>query len=167
MNDSWRLLPNCAHLYACDFRWWGHYCADIIRDYDGTCWTQDVAWEEKGKKVDPAQWGIKELISLDKPGLSTEQGVIHRGGNSGYQALNLAYLLGATRILLLGFDMSMEGKKRHWFGDHPEGIGLSSNYNNFITYFKTINPAEYGIEIWNVSRRTALGHFPRYNLDDL
>ena len=148
-------------------RWWNFHVADISRDYNGQCWTQDVQWEAKGKKVDPAQWGIKQLISLDKPGLSREQGTIFRGGNSGYQAVNLAYLLGATRIILLGFDMCLNGTQRHWFGEHPKGVGLASNYNDFVTYFKSIDPAEYGIEIWNCSRRTALTHFPRYNLDDL
>jgi len=81
--------------------------------------------------------------------------------------MNLAYLLGATRIILLGFDMMMNGKQRHWFGDHPKGLGLASNYHNFITYFRTIEPDEYGIEILNCSRQTALDVFPRHNLEDI
>ena len=52
-----------------------------------------------------AAWGINQLKSVAQPGLSRTQGVIHQGKNSGYQALNLAYLLGAKRILLLGYDM--------------------------------------------------------------
>ncbi len=123
-----------------------------------------MQWE---KDKDPAQWGIKQLISLDMPGLSTEQGTIYRGGNSGYQAVNLAYLLGARRILLLGFDMCIEGKKRHWFGDHPGKLNMASNYKNFARAFESIVPAKYGIEILNLSRRTALDCFPRHNLEDL
>jgi hypothetical protein len=155
-----------THLYACDHRWWKYHIADITRDFNGTCWTQDVQWEEAGKQIDPAQWGIKKLISLDKPGLSREQGTIFRGGNSGYQATNLAYLMGATRIILIGVDLMMNGQ-RHWFGEHPKGVGLVSNYHNFITYFRTIKPAEYGIEILNCSRETALEAFPRHHLEDV
>ena len=153
-------------MYGCDSRWWAHHIGDITRGFDGKCYTQDVQWT----KESPAeQWGIETLTSLDKPGLSTEQGTVHRGGNSGYQAVNLAYLLGGTRIILLGFDMMMSGTQRHWFGDHPNtnGMNAASNYGNFMRAFATIKPEEYGIEIWNCTRQTALACFPRYKLEDL
>jgi hypothetical protein len=123
-----------------------------------------VQWTE-----DPAQWGIIQLKSESKPGLSTTPGLIFTGGNSGYAAIGLAFgELGAERIILLGFDLMMDGTRRHWFGDHPEGsMRAASNYTNFIKAFGTIDPAEYGIEIWNVTRRTQLVCFERYNLDDL
>jgi len=135
-----------------------------MRDYEGICWTQDVQWCDI--KVEPESWGIRKLISLDEPGLSRKQGVIHRGSNSGYQALNLAYLLGAERIILLGYDMMMTGDKRHWFGDHPGNMNATSNYADFIRHFQTIDPKAYGLEVWNCSRRTALNHFPCYDLDE-
>jgi hypothetical protein len=118
-------------------------------------------------KIDPGQWGINQLTSLDLPGLSRQPGVIHRGSNSGYQAVNLAYLLGATRIILLGFDMMMTGSSRHWFGAHPPGMEVASDYRDFANKFKSIRPSDYGIEIWNCSRRTALDQFPIYNLDEV
>ena len=155
-------MPSCDHLYACDYRWWKHHIADVTRDYEGTCWTQNVQWE-----VVPEQWGIKVLQSEGKPGLSRKQGVIHQGKNSGYQALNLAYLLGAERILLLGYDMQMQGDKRHWFGAHPNGLEVTSCYPSFIQCFQTIKPEEYGIEIWNVTRKTALEAFPVLDFDDV
>ena len=144
-----------------------HHIADITRDYEGRCWTQNVQWEVSGKKIDPAQWGITQLQSESKAGLSTTPGLIHSGGNSGYAAVNLAYHLNAGRVLLLGFDMMLEGSKRHWFGDHPQGLNMASNYKNFINNFNSIVPADYGIEIWNVTRRTDLKCFPIYDLDDL
>ncbi len=63
--------------------------------------------------------------------------------------------------------MMLEGSKRHWFGDHPQGLNMASNYRNFINNYKTIVPSDYGIEIWNVTRHTALDCFPKYSLDDL
>ena len=141
----------------------------MARDWDGDCYTQDVQWTEGNKTIDSGQWGITQLTSIDKPGLSTEPGVIHRGSNSGYQALNLSIQppFNATRILLLGFDMMLDGKKRHWFGEHPKPMCMASNYVNFINHFKTIDPTKYGIEIWNLSRQTALTCFPCHSLDDL
>jgi len=98
--------------------------------------------------------------------LSREWPILHQGQNSGYQAVNLAYLLGATRILLLGYDMQMKGDQRHWFGAHPPPMEVGSNYPAFLQCFATIKPAEYGIEIWNVTRETALQCFPLYDLDE-
>lgn len=153
-----------SSLYGCDQRWWAHHVADISRDFDGRCYTQDVQWEQH----DPEAWGITKLTSIDQPGLSQKQGVIHRGQNSGYQAVNLAYLLGGSniRIVLLGFDMQKEGGKRHWFGAHPGTMEVDSNYQMFIKRFESINPADYGIEIVNATRRTALNHFPQMSLED-
>ena len=138
-----------------------------MRDFDGQLWTQDVQWVNAGSPIDPAQWGIKVLISKDEPGLSKAQGIIHRGDNSGYQAINLALLLGAERIILLGFDLMMTGTQRHWFGDHPDPMNVTSNYPGFISHFATIKPEEYGLEIWNCSRRTALNCFPCFNFDEV
>ena len=138
----------------------------MLRDFEGRLWTQTTQWEERGKPIDPAQWGVTGLTSIEAPGLSRKQGVIHRGDNSGYQAINLAYLLGAERIILLGFDQMKTGDKRHWFGDHPGHMNVDSNYPACIRHFGTIKPEEYGIEIWNCSRRTALNCFPKHDLDE-
>jgi len=45
------------------------------------------------------KWGYEE-------GLSAVPSILNTGGNSGYGAINLAYLKRARRILLLGFDMN-------------------------------------------------------------
>jgi hypothetical protein len=62
--------------------------------------------------------------------------------------------------------MQMTGKNRHWFGDHPKPFNQASNYNNFITSFKTIWPEIYGLEIINCTRTTALTWFPCMDLDE-
>ena len=158
-------MPDCDHIWATDHRWWNYHISDITRDYDGQCWTQDTQWPAADS---PQAWGINCLIAdTGADGLSRDKTKVHTGSNSGYAAIGLAYHLGATRILLLGYDMMMDGDRRHFFGDHPEGLNVASNYNNFINRFKTINPADYGIEIWNVTRRTAMTCFPIYSLDDL
>jgi len=142
----------------------------VLRDFEGRLWTQDVQWIEDatGKSVQAEQWGITTLISKDGPGLNRKPGYINRGDNSGYQAINLAgHLLDwYGRIILVGFDMMLSDGKRHWFGEHPEPMNASSSYPSFISHFRTINPADYGLEIWNCSRRTALDHFPKHRLEE-
>lgn len=128
-------------------------------------WTQSEGWPVNQK---PEAWGIKCLKGVTgKYGLSREQGTVHTGHNSGFAAINLAYLLGATRIILIGYDMMLHGGKRHWFGDHPGRLNAASNYQQFMTALATIKPADYGIEIWNCSRKTALTCFPIHDLDEV
>ena len=162
------MLPTCDHVYASDYKWYKHHIADLTRDYEGQLWTQSEAWTEKNQDIDPGQWGIKCLTAKTQAkGLSRDKDVIHTLSNSGAAAIGLAYRLGATRIILLGFDMMLSGGKRHWFGNHPDQLHVGSNYQQFMATIATIKPEEYGIEIWNCSRRTALKCFPIYNLDDL
>jgi hypothetical protein len=137
-----------------------------MHEFSGRLITQRVQWEEKNKPIDPAQWGIECYESEHRPGLCTEKGKIFTGSNSGYAAVNVAWQLGFRRIILLGYDMSMDGDKRHFFGDHPDKLNQASNYNTFMNNFATIKPADYDLEIWNCSRRTAMVLFPRYDLDE-
>lgn len=130
-------------------------------DFEGELITQRVQWEQK-----PEEWGIRCFESEHKSGFCTEPNKIHTGSNSGFAACNVAYHLGYERIILLGFDMSMEGQKRHFFGDHPGKLNQPSNYKVFINAFNTVNPKDYGLEIWNCSRRTLLPTFPLFELEE-
>ena len=70
--------------------------------------------------LEPASFdGVFNIHCNGAAGLSESihNGVFH-GENSGYCALNLAYILGCNPIYLLGFDMST-GKQAHWHDGHP------------------------------------------------
>ena len=102
------------------------------------------------------------LIRMDsKNGKGLGEDCLHYGGNSGYQAVNLAYLLGAKTILLLGFDMF----GTHYFGEHKYGLNNDSPYKRFIESFCTINVKKHNIEVINCSRQSALEYFPRTTID--
>lgn len=101
-------------------------------------------------------------------GLSRRPGVIHTGQNSGYQAIGLAYLWGARRVLLLGYDFMFSGGKRHWHGDHPNNLGNCGG--NLATWAQSMGHLaadleKEGVEIVNCSRTTALRCFPRSTID--
>lgn len=162
INDSYRLCLESDHLYGTDMRWWKYALEDVRRHFHGNLWTQRVGWTEE-----PEALGIACLESSNGDGLCTEEGKVFTGQNSGYAAINLAYHFGAKTVILLGFDLMMTGNKRHWHTDRPANLNAQSPYHSFIKNFQTIHPEEYGMEIWNVSRRTALTHFPWFDLDDL
>lgn len=67
--------------------------------------------------------------------LFDEPGVIGWGGNSGFQLINLVLQWGATRLLLVGFDCSLE-KGRHFFGSHPSPLD---------------NPRQAGVDRWRAA----------------
>lgn len=95
---------------------------------------------------------------------------LHWGNNGGYSAINLAYLLGARKIYLLGYDMGLsEDGARHWHGDHPAHLNNDSDYADWIERFDDLaaDLASEGVEVVNCSRRTALACFPRATVEEI
>jgi hypothetical protein len=113
INDAYCLAPFADVLYACDKAWWDvHY--QRVRDLPMLKWSQD-------KRVADAYAGVKYVRGEAREGFSTDSSYIHCGKHSGFQALNLAFLLGARRIALFGYDMNRvpRGTANHFFGRHP------------------------------------------------
>lgn len=99
-------------------------------------------------------------------GVSTRKGWIKQGGNSGFQAVGLALMFGAARVILLGYDMQFTGGKRHWHRDHPETMGnpVERKFQEWRGHFEHL-ARQARVPIINASRETALRCFPRMDLD--
>ncbi len=156
IKDAIRLAPTAEVLYACDAKWWAHYGPRL--SYTGPRYAlQDRAepWAQALRNT--GQYGLEERPD----GLRT-------GKNSGYQAINLAYHLGARRVLLLGYDMRPDGKGRHhWFGPHPY-VTVDPPYQDFLPLFETlVEPLRAaGVEILNCTQGSALACFRKVTLAD-
>jgi hypothetical protein len=99
-------------------------------------------------------------------GFSRRQDVIHYGHNSGFQALNLAILLGAARIVLVGFDMRIVDGRRHFHGDHPHPL-INADPRRFVPHFERAAASlPVGVEILNATPGSALTCFPAADLDE-
>lgn len=161
VNDNYRLALKAPWLYACDGDWWDHHIAAVRRDFAGECWTQD--------RAAAARHGLKWIQSVERPGLSTEPTLIHQGGSSGYQAINLAWHFGATKVVLLGFDMTGTGK-RHWFGDHPPNLMQTSpeGYATQRAAFETLpgQLRELGLSIINCNSASAIRCLPIMSIEE-
>jgi hypothetical protein len=162
VNDAYRLLPFAQVLYACDSAWWNVHKG--CPDFQGEKWSSHGAAgriRHNDKSAAASRYGLKLIEGRDGDGFSFEHDVIHYGSNSGFQAINLALLMGARRIILVGFDMRIANGQRHFFGDHPAGLRNTSNYQNFIRAFDraaTMLPPE--VEILNATPGSALRCFP-------
>ncbi len=125
---------------------------------DKYTWSEDAARD----------YGLIHVLSRCDIGLGHD--VIHTGGNSGHQAINLAYLMGAKKIILLGFDMQRTGGRTHFHGDHegmsnPDDAIFREWVKNFEVMAKDFQ--EVGVEVLNASRETALTCFPRISISDI
>ncbi|GHC19430.1 hypothetical protein [Aidingimonas halophila] len=90
-----------------------------------------------------------------------------KGGNSGAGAMLLARHRGATRIVLLGYDCQYAPDgKRHWHGNHRNGLGNAVSLPKFYGQFEEARDRLYDVEVINCSRATALDMWPRGRLED-
>lgn len=170
VNDSWRLAPRAAALYAADRKWWeqrdkptGLRYLDLIRrsGFGGGLWTCD-----EGAARELELW----LVRIERAeGLGTKEGIIRTGGqvgNSGAQAINLAYLWGARRLLLVGFDMCKRGGLVHWFGDHPKELQNAPSLDSFVKGMGRMAADLHaaGVEVVNCCSWSALPYWPKREL---
>ena len=126
--------------------------------FKGELWTQDYPASEK--------YGLNRIEGDRAEGLGKDK--VHYGANSGYQAVNLAYLFGASKILLLGFDCKRgEQKRSHWHGDHPGPLNKDMPIHTWQKAFPKLaeDLKAEGVEVVNATRDTALECFQKIKLE--
>jgi hypothetical protein len=110
---------------------------------------------------------IKVLRKGIPHGLEKDPQVLAHGYNSGYAAINLAYHLGAARIVLLGFDMHNAGKDTHFHDGYPTRAAGDHIYRDkFLPGFKELEKAlrAEGVTVFNASPHSQLNEFPKITL---
>jgi hypothetical protein len=92
---------------------------------------------------------------------------IHRGGNSGFQALGLAVNWGVRKVVLLAFDMGATGGRKHWHQDHPPELGNPIQFDRWVERMSVAaaDLRAMGVVVVNASRSTALHCFERVSLE--
>jgi len=158
ISDAIRLAPWADVLYSCDGKWWKWpHNQEWITSHKGL----KYGLKDDVRKV--SHLGVQGLKHTGRQGLELSPNGLRSGSNSGYQAINLAVHLGASRIVLLGYDM--QGK--HFFGDHPDRS--KPPFSLCLSLFpELVKPlAEAGVEILNCTRKTAITCFRRVPLESI
>lgn len=160
VNATYKIAPWADVCYGADYRFWSTYRRDILARFRGELWSVS----EQARDA----FGLYWIRHSAAPGLSTESDMICGGGNSGYQAIGLAALFGARRILLLGFDMQRTGGQAHWHGKHEGGLPNGAGFPNWMRAFAPLarDLRAAGIETLNCTRQTALRCFTRMPLEN-
>jgi hypothetical protein len=165
VNLAHRLLPSADVLYAADSGFWRVY-----RD----------AQKFAGLKLAPADQRVglfcPSVVDVDIPKdhrgtrlCKLQRGPVGTigcgGGNSAFQAVNLAVQFGAARILLAGIDYC----GAHWHADHPAGLRnpTSNQFKIWRTELDAAAPTlrEWGVDVVNLSDSSTLRAY-RYESAD-
>lgn len=154
VNDAHRLAPWATALYSSDVGWYTHYQG--VPAFPGLKFGIVPL-------APPAAWGITVLQNTGDRGIDARPTGLRTGRNSGAAAINLAVHFGASRIVLLGYDMKKGATgKTHFFGEHPQPIRHESPYDAFLEVFKTTRAplAQLGVSVINCTPGSALTVFP-------
>ncbi|HBO2361308.1 TPA: hypothetical protein L4H08_005446 [Pseudomonas aeruginosa] len=145
VNTSWKLARFCDVIYAGD-----------------SCW-----WEAYGSEIDiPAERWSCTRQAIQRFGVNHH--IVYGEYNSGMRAIQFAIWQGAKRVLLLGYDCSLE-HGTHWHGEHgktknPDSKKVGQWHRQFGQVSAEAKTA--GVEVVNCSRSTALTCFERIGLEE-
>lgn len=173
-NNVWRMCDLAVH-YACNLSWWNYYwCDELARIADK--WTTNAEAAQK--------YGLNWVAEKNAPGLSTDPAVVHHGHGSGYSLVNLAYLMGADRIVLLGYDLKyapdydggarqIGSMPRHYFGEYPAALQhwpkvqvRAGIHVELLELYRSV--AKQGaVEVLNATPNSAIDCFPKVVIDAL
>ena len=113
--------------------------------------------------------GIKYVAkdNSHKHGISGAQATVAWNGNSGCAAISLGAHLGVRRIILLGFDMQMEGRSSHWHGSHGHRAAKPPFKRHLRGFPEIASDAKrMGIEILNASPDSVIKEFKKINVGE-
>jgi hypothetical protein len=167
VNTSYKKAIWADALYATDLKWWKFHQGAI--DFPG----MKICTGGKGVEtrfpdvhtfqVPPPKDPRRPQMILD------DSDYIGTGGNSGFQALNVAIKFGAKRIMLLGFDFHLRGGTHH-HGDHPSPLHnpddahLESWRDKLDAQAFRLNA--HGISVVNCSRSSSLQNYRKLSVVD-
>jgi hypothetical protein len=148
VNDAYLVAPWADVLYAADDRWWAWQLSGVVKSWPWVTFTKQQVSEAirafKGQTVTiehPTVSKFPQFVLKNDggDGLSERPDAVRTGQNSGYQALNIAILSGAKKILLLGYDMHYPNGKSHAHNGHEVKIAEHS----YIRYAKNFSSMQH------------------------
>ena len=162
INDAYLLALWAEVQYAADSEWhgWHKVRPEFVAFAGQKCTIQNSGANVQDDAVHMLRDGGRDGLSADPRALRT-------GRHSGFQALNLAILAGATTVILLGFDGKPNAEGRtHFFGDHPrpEPFAVYEEMRKAFSAAETAIEAA-GVTVVNCSPGSAIDSFPKMTLE--
>lgn len=159
INKSYQYVPFAKVIFWTDSRFYTWYHNELQKlTVDKYTITNSIHYDDS----------VKLLKKGKRHGLERGDSIISHGDNSGYAAINLAYHLGAAKIVLLGYDMGGNGKS-HFHDGYPVKETSDHIYQNrFIPAFPHIakDLKAEGIPVYNTSKVSPLTCFPKISIEE-
>lgn len=161
VNDSFKLGPDWIDfLWFSDCRWYK--------------WNEEALKEYRGLILGcpPCHCDHKRVLQVkrkDVAGISSDPNYVHWNKNSGTSAINLAYLLGASRVVLLGFDMQPIEGQNNWHSNHKFVTRPVIYTQNFLPCFAKVaeDAKRLNLEILNATEKSAIIDFRIVKLEEV
>jgi hypothetical protein len=171
VNDAVYPLWFADMLYSCDEKWWNEHQG--CPGFAGEKWSSHGSLMENNKIACAERYGLNLVRGAHGQGFSNDPALVYYGSNAGFQAVNIAMHGAAPLIALVGFDMKATIGRRHFFGDHPQGLHrdkgeaeLERYFRMFIREFETAaRSVPHGVRIVNCTPGSALRCFETMDLD--
>jgi hypothetical protein len=162
VNESWQLCKWADVLYGCDYAWWR--MQQGVPKFGGMKISQDREACDRYKDI--------RQITVDKRSneLLLTIGHVGAGGNSGFQALNLAVQFGASPILLIGCDMRVD-LGEHWHPRHYPPLSNPHPNDNLPRWRAAFDGAAgvlkgLGVTVINCSSVSLLKAYPKMTVQE-
>lgn len=157
------LAPWADAVYGCDAPWWKSVRG--LPDFKGlkAAYAAPVCDEYRLNRVMIPNHENSDALRFGSVG------EIGSGGNSGFQALNLAAQFGVARVLLLGFDC-IGSNREHWYGRNNWPGCANPHEGAFKRWRRAFEVAsrqlkERGVEVVNASAYTGLTMFRKATVE--
>jgi hypothetical protein len=174
---NWPGVPWADILYFADYAWWRADKQAVAKVWEGG--RIITSNRQVASDVD-AGFGEVQVFGIQNTGtggLERKPTGVRNGSNSGHQAMNVAYHLGAARIVLLGFDQRVDGLTTHAHGGYRGGAVAADQYAEKLAHQMTVSHLPYfqriglalareGVEVLNASPESAIACFPKITLDE-
>ena len=171
VNHSFLLGP-VDLLWFGDFSWY-QANQEAVHDFAGlkcTCATQlpEKPWPDikRVRRCAVAKGESREgLFGIE----ASAPDRVRWNHNSGASAINVAYHLGASRVVLVGFDMRRIKGKSHYHDHYPEHDNVKDRYEKHLRCFDQIaaDAKVLGLEILNCTPGSVIKQFPFVKLGDV
>jgi len=166
VNNAFRLIPRPDVVFYADTRWWSWNGKDIPTDFGGRIISTCSAG---ARYLDPRVCRMGRCYRFAEPDgnpLSTDPSLLS-GPDSGYMAINLAFQFGASRIVLLGYDMEFTAGESHWHADYPVETPETNYLNLFAPKYPKLIEALHkaGVEVLRCTP-SRLDYIPEITLEE-
>ena len=148
--------------------WWNH--KDGLMKYNGRKICLDKT-KEGVRSIRGHAPGVEIWHRSGGHGISQRHRLINQNVSSGGGAINLAYQLGADKIILLGYDMhgDKDGWMRNWYPEQWQRARSQKGYANALIPFARLasDAKGLGLAILNATPGSCLKEFSMVDIEEV